>query len=108
MQHQVLPHGQLGVEREGLGHEADVPARLHVAALDRLAEEQRRALGRRQQAGQHLHGGGLAAAVGAEKSEDLAALDAEVDVVDGGEVAELLGQAVRLDRRRPAARLRTA
>ena len=65
------------------------------------------AFGRRQQPGQHLHRRRLAAAVGAEESEDLAALDPELDMVDGGEGAELLGQAVRLDRRRPARRLRT-
>ena len=50
---QVLAHGQLGVERESLRHEADFAARVrvaaihrdgvfHVAALDRLAKQQRR------------------------------------------------------------------
>ena len=67
--------------------------------VDRLAEQQRLALGRRQQAGQHLHRRGLAAAVRAEEAEDLAALDREADVVDGGEVAEAAGEVVRLDRR---------
>ena len=61
--------------------------------LTALAEQPGLALGRRQQAGQHLHGRGLAAAVRAEEAEDLAALDAEVDMVDGDEVAEPLGQA---------------
>jgi hypothetical protein len=51
----------------------------------------------RQQAGEHLHGGGLAAAVGAEEAEDLAAADAEADVVDRHEVAKAHGQALRLD-----------
>ena len=63
--------------------------------VDRLAEQQRLARGRRQQAGQHLHRRGLAAAVRAEEAEDLAALDAEADVVDRGEVAEAPGQTVR-------------
>ena len=43
----------------------------------RAAEERRLALGGGQQAGQHLHRRGLAAAVGAEEAEDLAALDRE-------------------------------
>ena len=81
---------------------------LDVAALDRLAEQQGRALGRRQQPGQHLHRRRLAAAVGAEESEDLAALDLELDVVDGGEAAEALGQPVRLDRGRSARGLERA
>ena len=68
--------------------------------FDLLAEQRRRPSRRRQQAGQHLHRRRLAAAVRAEEAEDLAALDAEAHVVDGGEVAEALRQAVRLDRRR--------
>jgi hypothetical protein len=50
----------------------------------------------RQQPGEHLHGRRLAAAVGAEKAEDLAALDAEADVVDGGEFAEAPRQVAAL------------
>ena len=64
---------------------------LRVGGVDRLAEQQGLSFGRRQQAGQHLHRRGLAAAVGPEKAEDLAALDLEADVVDGGEVAEARG-----------------
>ena len=58
---------------------------------------QRLPLAGRQQAGQHLHGRGLAAAVGAEEAEDLAALDAEAHVVDGDEIAEAHRQIPRLD-----------
>ena len=61
-------------------------------AFERLAEQQRLAFARRQQAGQHFHRRGLAAAVRAEKAEDLAALDGEADAVDRGEVAEAAGQ----------------
>ncbi len=59
-----------------------------LPASTELAEELRAAFGRRQQTGQHLHGRGLAAAVGAEEAEDLAALDRERDLVDRREVAE--------------------
>ena len=39
---------------------------------------------RRQIAGQHLHGGGFAGAVGAEQAEHFAAPHFQVDPVDGG------------------------
>ena len=70
--------------------------------LTGLTEEQRGALGGRQQPGEHLHRGGLAATIGAEKAENLSALDAEVDVIDGGECAESLGQPMGFDRRSTA------
>src|SRR5215472_1052587 len=105
MQYEVLPHRELGVERERLRHEAHAPTRLDIAALDRLSEQQRGALGRRQESGEHLHGRRLAATVRAQKAEDLAALYAEVDVIDRGEGAEALREPVGLDGRRPTARL---
>src|SRR5262249_53359839 len=105
MQYKVLPHRQLGVERERLRHEAHAPTRFDIAALDRLSEQQGRTLGRRQESGEHLHGRSLAATVGAQKAEDLAALYAEVDVIDRGEGAEALCKPVGLDGRRSAARL---
>ena len=83
-------------------------ARLQVVRIERLAEQLRLALGRRQQAGQHLHGRRLAAAVRAEKAENLAVLDVEADVVDGGEIAEALGQPVGRDGDRPPSPLRAA
>ena len=76
------------------------------AASTGWPNSQRLARGRRQQAGQHLHRRGLAAAVRAEEAEDLAALDREADAVDGGEVAEAAGQVAR--RRWPARRRRGA
>ena len=88
MQLEILPDRELAVEREGLRHVADVLARLHVVGAHRLAEQLGRAFGGRQEAGQHLHGGGLAAAVRAEEAEDLAAPDAKADMVDGDEIAE--------------------
>ena len=50
-----------------------------------------------KQAGQHLHRRRLAAAVRAEKAEDLAALDGEAHAIDGGEIAESAGQIARDD-----------
>ena len=65
--------------------------------VERLAEQQRFACARRQQTGQHLHGRGLAAAVRADEAEYFAALDGEVDPIDGGEIAEAAGQVARDD-----------
>ena len=97
VQVEVLANRQLGIERERLRHVADAHARAHVAGVDRTAEQRRLARGRRQQPGQHLHGRGLAATVRADEAEDLAALDGEAHVVDGGEVAEAAGQVARDD-----------
>ena len=68
----------------------------------RLAEQSRLAFAGRQQAGQHFHRRGLAAAVGADKAEDLAAPDVEIDMIDGGEIAEAAGQPSRGNDRRAA------
>ena len=51
----------------------------------------------REEGGEHLEHGGLAGAVGAEDAEDLAAVDLEVDPVDGALVAELLDEPGRPD-----------
>ena len=96
---EVLPDRQFRVERERLRHVADAIARTHVAGFQRLPEQQRLAGARRQQAGQHFHRRRLAAAVRAEKAEDLAALDGEADAVDRGEVAEAAGEIARDDDR---------
>ncbi len=97
MQFQVLPDGQFAIERECLRHVADAFACRHVAGIEVTPEQERLAFGRGQQAGEHLHRRALAAAVGAEKAEDLAALDAEAHVIDRSELAEALGEPLRLD-----------
>jgi hypothetical protein len=97
VQHQVLPHRQLAVQGERLRHVADPPARGHVTRVHRLVEQQGLTFTRRQQAGEHLHGGALAATVGAEEAEDLATADAERHAVDRDEVAETHAQVARLD-----------
>ncbi len=97
MQVEVLPYRQFAVQREGLGHVADPLAGLHVMWIHRLAEQQGLPLGGRQQTCEHLHGGGLATAVGAEKAEDLPALDAQIHAIHRNEVAEAHGQVVGFD-----------
>ena len=99
---EIAPDGELAIERERLRHVADSPAHLDVFfTADGLAEQLRRAFGRRQKACQHLHRGGLAAAVRAEKAENLALLDFEAHVIDRDELAEPLGEPVGFDCRRP-------
>ena len=44
--------------------------------------------------GQHLDGGGFSCAVGAEEAEELSGGDAQVDVVDGHEIAETAAEAL--------------
>ena len=66
--------------------------------------------GGRQQAGEHLDGGGLAGAVGPQEAEDLAGLDLEGHAVHGREVAEAAGEVhaprTGAGRRRPASCVR--
>ena len=63
----------------------------------------RRAGGRRQERGQHVHGRRLAGAVRAEEAVDLAGRDGEVDPVDRAHVLELADEPLDLD---PVVRLR--
>ena len=97
MKFEVLLDRKLRVERERLRHVADAIAGTHVARLQGLAEQQRLAVARRQQPGQHFHRRRLAAAVRAEKAEDLAALDGEVHAVHRREVAKSTGEVARDD-----------
>ena len=57
------------------------------------------ALGGQFEAGDHAQGGRLAAARGAEEGKELAVRDSQVDVVDGDDIAEALGDAPEFDRR---------
>ncbi len=98
MQLQVLPHRQLRVKGEELGHIADAAAGGKVVWVHFLPEQPGMAFAGRQQPGQHRHRGGLAAAVGAEKTEYLPPRDTQVHMIDRGEIAEALGQIPGLDR----------
>ena len=94
---QVLADAQVAVERELLRHVAEPGAGGAGGAIEVEAGDAGPAGGRPQEAAHHLERGRFAGAVGAEQAEDLAAADAEGDVVGRGEVAELLGQPVGLD-----------
>src|SRR5690554_430772 len=80
-----------------LGHVTDPAAGLDILRADFAAEQPGLPFAGWQQAGEHLHGGGLAAAIGAEKTEDLAPADAETDILDRDKVAEAQHQILRFD-----------
>ncbi len=66
--------------------EADLPLNLAGSADDIEAEDAGFSGSGEQQGGEHLDRGGLAGAVWAEKTEELACGDAEGDVVDGDDL----------------------
>ena len=87
----------VGIERRRFRQVAGAPL-----GFDRLIEDvepgdDRLALGRRHVAGQDAHRRRLAGAVRPEEAEDLAALDAEADVVDGGDAAVAFREVLNLD-----------
>ena len=92
MQLQVLLHAELAVERETLRHKANALAGFQVLGIHLFAEQLGTALRSGQQAREDLHGGGLTAAVGAEKAKDLATANGKADLVDGSEIAKAQGQ----------------
>jgi hypothetical protein len=98
MQLQVLPDGQFRIERECLRHETHALAVLQRLGINALTKQPCFSCGGWQQPGEHLHGRGLAAAVGAQKAENLTALNPETDVVDGHEIPEASRQPTGFDR----------
>ncbi|CAM5527602.1 hypothetical protein SSTU70S_03289 [Stutzerimonas stutzeri] len=70
-------HAHVAITGRAFGQIADLALGLQRLRLDVVAEDAGAAGGRREEAGQHLHGGGLAGAVRAEKAQHLARLDAE-------------------------------
>jgi hypothetical protein len=89
----VLLHRHVREERVRLEHHVGRPLvgrdAGHVLAVDEHPSR-----GRRLEAREHAEKCRLATAGAAEQAEELAAVDVEADVVDGVEVAELLGDAL--------------
>src|SRR5690606_3172013 len=77
---------------------AHTPARSNVCRLHLVTKQPGTPFTGRQQTRQHLHCGRLTAAVRAKKTKDLAATDAETDMIDSNEIPETHGQILRLDR----------
>jgi len=94
----VLAPGQVRVEGDVLQRRADRGAHVGALADDVVAADRRMPRRRRQQCGEHQHGGGLAGAVRPEEAVDLAGGDPEVDAVDGaGAVLELADESLGVD-----------
>ncbi len=93
----VLFHREVAVEGEQLRHVADALLDLLGVGADVEPGHASVAGARREQAGEHLDGGRLAGAVGAEEAEDLALGDLEAHMVDGDEIAERAGEIADLD-----------
>ena len=70
-------HRHVAVAGRAFGQITDLPLGLQGLGANVVAEDARRARRRREKAGQHLHSGGLAGTIRAEKSQHLAALDLE-------------------------------
>ena len=95
-QPQVLPAGQVAVERRTLDQRADLRQRLLVGLA---TEELDPAGGGQHQTQQHPHGRGLARAVRTQEAVAVALGDLQVQVVDGGDPAVPLGESGRADHR---------
>jgi hypothetical protein len=87
----VLAHGAMGEQRQRLEHHAGRPA-VGRDVVDAPASQQDVAGRGLFQPGQHAQQRRLARSGGPHDGEELALVDVEIDAVDGGEVAEVLGQ----------------
>lgn len=91
---QVLLGIEFLVEREVLGHEAEIEPGRAVAGSERLAVEGERAAVGPAQAGDEGHQRGLAGPVGSEQAEELAGRNGQRDGIQGGEGTVALGDVV--------------
>ena len=89
---EVLAAGEVGVDRQLLGHQADGGPGPHRARGDALAVDHHLAAGGFEQPGDHRDGRGLAGPVGPQQAVGLLGRDVHADVVDGHQVAEGLAQ----------------
>ena len=97
---QVLAHGHVRIERRRFRQVAGAPLGFERLLEHVEAGDGGLALGGRHVAGDDAHRGGLAGAVGAEKSEDFARLGAKTHIVDGRDRAVMLGKVLNLDHER--------
>ena len=96
---QILANGQIFPERETLRHVPDLALDRLGFADDVVAETRALAAVGCKEPADHANRCGLAAAVGTEKAEDLAAPYVEREVLDDVLVAEMLVEAAHIDDR---------
>ena len=73
------------------------PTRGKILGIDLVSQQRRAALASGQEAGEHLHSCGFAAAIRADEAEDLPPADLQIYMVHRQEVAEAHGEARSLD-----------
>ena len=93
------------VEAGVLEDDAERAPHLVLLALRIVPVDAKGAAGWLQDGGEHLDGGGLAGAVGAEKAENLPLRNRERDVVHGAKVRKVLHQVADFDHRVHCARI---
>src|SRR5262249_20445428 len=86
-------------QREVFGNDTDAPLDFErFLSVEHVQIEDAYLAARRgQQPGEHLDRGRFAGPVGSEEAVEGPALDAQVDAIDGAEVAEVTGQLVRFN-----------
>jgi hypothetical protein len=92
---EVFGCGEATEEGEAFGDDTDLSFDLDGVGDGVEAKDLDGPGGGCEEASEHLDGGGFASAVRAEEAEELAGGNGEVDVLDGGEVAETAGEACR-------------
>jgi hypothetical protein len=94
---EVFGCGEAAEEGEAFGDDTDLTLDLYGIGDGVKAKDLNGAGGGSEKAGKHLDGGGFAGSVRTEEAEELAGGDGEVDVLNGGKVAETAGEACRGD-----------
>ena len=89
---QVLGRSEAAEEGEAFRDDSDLSLDFDGVRDGVEAEDLDAAGGGSEQAGEHLDGGGFAGAVGTEKAEELTGCDAEIDVLNSGELSETAGE----------------
>src|SRR5580704_705856 len=91
---EVLDDRELAVKRKLLGDITNLLPGRGPRGVQIDSRDAQRAAGSGEQAAQHAERGRLAGSVGAQKAEDLAAVNLEADMIDRGERSELPHQIV--------------
>ena len=96
---EILAPGEERIDVRFLGHVSKTSAKRNHVARDVVAVEEHDAVGRVEEAGDHLDGRRLARSVRAQVADDLAGTHDEAHLVDGGNPVESLGQLADFEHR---------
>ena len=93
---EVFGGGESAEEGEAFGHDANLAFERDRVRGKIVTKNLDAAGGRREQASEHLDGGGFAGAVGTEEAKELAGRHGQVDIADGGKGAEPAGKSSKV------------